>query len=245
MKWRDIIRGTGSTVRERRGGLVLCLLFLAGCTFPGLTEIGGPSDNPFVRKFTWFSYVAGEDIQKSCRSGAADQFRFIHNAVYGEQVRSYDLMRAEDKSYVLISRVVGNANLQQFSLNLSDPDLFAAWRPKVSTTPILAPELGNLVTQLGADGFFGQAPIGLELPSYGFYWVAVACHRGKYHLNAYSWPSPRYATIEFPNLLAKWNQTGIPMNPPRITTPFQIFGTTDEDEYVNFFHLKFDQHGRL
>ncbi len=64
--------------RTRR--LFLCaalaapLLVLSACTYRG------ESDNPVVRRFTWFSYLNGDDIRAACRADTRERYRFVYNA---------------------------------------------------------------------------------------------------------------------------------------------------------------------
>ena len=229
-----------------RSGILAAVLVLGACEFAGNVGLTGPLDNPAIRKVTWFSYVAGEDIRKYCKEGAQDQYRFINNAVYDEQVRSFDLKReAGSNSFTLITRVTGEANLLQISLDPASPDLLSPWRPRVSEKRLRQADVDTLVKKMRASAFFQPAPSRLELPSYGFYWVVSACHGGEFHFNAYLWPSPRYAAIEFADQLFDWDGTPTAVNMPRPTTPFEIYGTNDEGDYINFFYLKLDQQGRL
>ena len=92
--------------------LLILSAIIAACTYQGDSVTGFGSDHPVVRKFTWFSYVGGEDIRAACRLGTRDRYRFVYNAVYEEQVRSYDLMAApESGGYELKVMVSGEADL--------------------------------------------------------------------------------------------------------------------------------------
>ena len=51
--------------------------------------------------------------------------------------------------------------------------------------------------------------------------------------------------LRFVKLLKRWDFTDIPFNPPRSATAFDVYGTNNEDEYVNYFSVKFDADGKM
>ena len=53
-------------------------------------------DLPIVRSVSWFGYVGGDDIRAACQPGARTHIRLIYNALWEEQVRSYDLFPQSD-----------------------------------------------------------------------------------------------------------------------------------------------------
>ena len=59
MKWRNIL-------------LCVAVLGLGACT----TYRGLPT-NPVERSLTWFSYLAGDDLQAACKAGGPDHYRFV------------------------------------------------------------------------------------------------------------------------------------------------------------------------
>src|SRR5690606_6468296 len=91
--FRANVGGTGAGHRSwfgrmdvtlfRLGPAALCLIVLAACTYRG-------ADDPVSRKFSWFSYLNGDDIRRECVAGAADRYRFVYNGINVEQVRTYD-----------------------------------------------------------------------------------------------------------------------------------------------------------
>ena len=228
-------------VRRMRQWCTLLILggLLSACTYQGATVEGFGTDHPITRKFSWFSYVGGEDIRTACVTGAPDRYRFVYNAVYNEQVRSYDLVASpEPGRFDLKAAVSGEANLSSFVTDLAKPDLFAPWRPKVSSVRLREKDVTALTAALVQDGYFEPTKIGLELPSINFYWVVSSCRGGRFHLNAFLWPSSEIEKGLFSKILFSWDFTGVPVNPPRETTTFQIFGTNDEEDFHNYFTLK-------
>lgn len=219
--------------------LLILMGILSACTYQGDTVEGFGTDHPITRKFSWFSYVGGEDIRAACNAGAQDRYRFVYNGVYSEQVRSYDLAGSREPGrFDLKVAVIGEADLSSVITELAKPDLFAPWRPKVSTISLRQKDVTALTAALAEDGYFGPTKIGLELPSIGFYWVVSSCRNAQFHHNAFLWPSSDIGSVMFSKLLLSWDFTGISLNPPRETTTFQIFGTNDEEDFHNYFTLK-------
>jgi hypothetical protein len=217
----------------------IMLLGLLGCTFEG------GSDQPAIRKFTWFSYIAADDIQRRCGEAKGDRYRFVYNGVYNEQVRSYDILPADKGRYKVVINVAEEAQISSFSLNANNPDLFQPWRPNSSETNLSAADVGILQKTLRNAGFFDSPPPSENLPSIGFYWVISACIDGQFNQNAYLWPNMNFKQAQFGKLLSAWDFTDIPVNPPRETSDFSIYGTNDTEEYRNHFNLRFGRNGLI
>lgn len=198
--------------------LAVLVLLLAGCTYTG-------SDNPVVRKFSWFSTVQADDLRPLCVAGAPDRARLIYNGVYQEQVRAYDLVAegtSEEWAASLTARVTTAGNLRE--VEASDP--LSPWRARIETTRLGAADFERLKAALEESGVTGPAPIGLELDSDGFYWTVAACLDGAWHFTAYRWPSERFEAVTFDDLLFAWDFTGVPVAEPRKTTKLELYGST-------------------
>lgn len=173
-------------------------------------------DNSISRSFNWFHYVDAESIRASCRPGALDQYRFVYNANWNEQVRAYDLRASalQDGSAILWTRVFGGTStLNVTNLSLTDP--LAGSRGTAGQVRITPDQYRGLLQALDASGFREATPIGLRLESWDFYWVAAACMDGQFHFNAWRYPSPGFAALKFPTWLFALDGTGVPPNPPR------------------------------
>ena len=226
----------------RRFGILIMgvvLLVLSACAYEG------GEYQPVIRKFTWFSYVAGDDIARQCSALRGERYRFVYNGVYNEQVRSYDIKPAEKGRYQIKINVTEEADITSFALDLDNPDLFQPWRPKVSETNISASDIAILKKTLKNVGFFDSPPPGENLPSIGFYWIVSACVDGKFSQNAYLWPDRKFKRAQFSKLLSVWDFTDIPINPPRETSNFSIYGTNDTKDFRNHFDLRFGSNGFL
>src|SRR6188768_1002846 len=53
-------------------------------------------DQPVVRSLNWFSYVAAEDVRAACQPGGRSRLRLIYNALWEEQVRTYEVFLQPD-----------------------------------------------------------------------------------------------------------------------------------------------------
>lgn len=216
---------------------VLCAA-LGACTSIGQ----GLQDNPATRKFTWFSYVKGDDVHARCVPGAPDAYRFVYNGVYVEQVRTYDIDRSPQPGHMrMTARVTEKANLA--SLEIGEPgDLFGPWKPKTAIVDLPQAEVERLKRALLADGFLTKPPPARAVTSIEFYWAVSACIDGQFRLNAYIWPSADFEQASFPKLLYAWDMTEVRVNPPRKTDEFSIYGRSmpEHSEFANYFRLRFD-----
>lgn len=207
-------RATQGHTRQQPLGLAVALavvaLVVAACTYrPG-------ADNPVAVRLTWFSYAEAADIRDACRPGAADRFRVIYNGHYDEQVRSYDVTALADGAMVE-TRVRGDGNLTR-GIMLGDP--FGPWRAEGRLVRIGIPELDALRRALGDSGLTRPPSAPLRLDSTEFYWLVNACLDGRFVVNAWKFPTARFAALGFPVVLMGHDPTGIELNPPRPANQF-------------------------
>ncbi|TVR98224.1 MAG: hypothetical protein EA406_07540 [Rhodospirillales bacterium] len=211
-------------LRSPVGRAVLAMvasLLITACTATGIDT------NPVVRKFTWFSYLNGDDIRAACIPGAPDRYRFVYNAVFVQHVRTYDIVPSADgRDFTLTSRVIGPPHLGRVFL-ARPADVFAPWRGTIVDTTLSPNDIESLRNALAAGAFFEPPPRRLRLTSEDFFWIGTACIDGEIAFNAYRWPSARFDRARFPELLLGWDPTGIPVNPPRHLSLFDIFGEAD------------------
>lgn len=196
-----IFRHSGK-FRLRSGSLALLLLTsLAGCSL----------DNPVGRTFGWFNYLDAADIRDSCAGSTGERYRLVYNAVWGEQVRSYDISAGPGGvPATLAVRVFFPENLN--GINLTDPlELF---RGQTATAALSPADMATFREALRDSGFEAATPRGLILPSSGFYWVVAACRDGAFHYNAYNYPSASFAAIRFDRWLFAHDTTGATVTPP-------------------------------
>ena len=195
------------------GRTVAAVLLAAGTGLAGCTYTGTYGDNPVVRKFSWFSYLNGDDLRPHCTAGAPDRLRMVYNAVYQRQVRAYDLVAleapADGEAARLIASVTSEANLREMELDPAAPDLLAPWRAKGSETRLRPEDLDRLRAALVDSGVTGPSAIGLELDSEGFYWLVAGCLEGQWRFTGYRWPSDAFDGLTFDDYVA-----GLPQRCP-------------------------------
>lgn len=219
----------------------IAALALAGCAAVSQDN----QDNPVARKLTWFSYVKGEDLKAACVAGAPDRYRFVYNAVYVEQVRTYDVEPSPIAGQTRITaRVTDKANLANMELDLRNPDAFGPWRANKAVIDLPKAEADRLKRAVLSDGLATKAAPRRAITSIEFYWAVSACIDGQFRLNAWVWPNEEFDRAAFPKLLMGWDMTGVAVNPPRETDEFSIYGSaqpTHGSEFANYFKLRFDE----
>jgi hypothetical protein len=189
---------------------------VAACT-PG--DRGGPGyepsiDSPLTLKLTWFRYLGGEDIRRTCLPGSADFYRFVYNGHYNEQIRSYEVSPIADGGAAVTARVLTGAGIAA-QVNLQFDDVLASWRWTRSEDRMTPADFARLFAAMAESGLFEPPPVGKRLHSNAFYWVASGCRNGAFFLNAWIFPSERYAELTFPEVLLLFDGTGVAVNPPR------------------------------
>jgi hypothetical protein len=197
---------TGRGFARRVGLLWLGILSLglAACST-------GRIEDPISRSLNWWNFVNGTDIKRNCEPGTGNRYRFVYNAIWGEQVRIYEIAQAgRNGPATLRARVMFPERLSV--LTLDDP--LAPWRGAEAQVELPASDLALLDRLLAQSGFDGEAPEGLVLPSDGFFWTVAACRDGRYHWNAYAFPSDRFAAIRFDGFLFERDRTGVAVKPP-------------------------------
>lgn len=208
---------------------------VAGCTYQGGVE------NPIVRKATWFSYLAGDDIKRECVPGRLAQYRLVYNAVWGEQVRAYDLRRsATGAGAVLFIHVFGGANVAEFTL----PDFTGPWRGTSADRRLDESRYVELIRAIEASDFGGPPPEGDTLASWNFYWVVSACADGRFHWNAWRAGSERFADVRFDRLLFAHDSSGVPINAVRPVSDAEArLKANSRDDPYDHFELKVGREG--
>ncbi|WP_135077611.1 hypothetical protein [Terasakiella sp. SH-1] len=205
----------------------LLVIFAASCTYQGA------SDNPVARKFTWFSYINGDDIRKACASLGGDRYRFVYNGIYQYQTRTYDVFGLSKK---LSMQVRGPSNLKKLDIQ----DFFAPWRGVSEQLQVSDKVLAHLKKALIESAALQPPPQGLRLYSDQFYWTVIACVEGDIYFNAYKWPSQRWDQILFDDVLLSLDVTGVPFEEPRVLSTLDIWGSLSD---ANPFLIQVGQNG--
>ncbi|MCC7047767.1 MAG: hypothetical protein IT562_13720 [Alphaproteobacteria bacterium] len=170
------------------------------------------ADNVLLRGFTWFGFLDGKELREGCAPGAPDRLRFVYNGVYQEQIRVYEFARATPGAPAnLRSRVLTRPNFANFSIG----ELIFGSRDPIFDATLDPPGAEALVGALMADGFADPVPKGLSLPSDGFYWIVSGCLGGRFDIQGWLHPTPRFQALRFPIQLFARDGTGVPVNKPR------------------------------
>ncbi len=201
-----IVARHGRVLRRlaRPVAVLALLLFVVACSY-------APGDvaNPLTRKFTWVSFLAGDDLRPGCVAGAPDRFRLVYNGNWREQVRIYEIGFTGPRR--LDERVIGSGQLK--SLSLADP--LQPWRGATATVDLTQDQYQRLVDSIAQSGAFASPASAVTLRSTDFYWVAASCHAGAFHLTAWLYPGAPFDRLAFPRQLAALDVTEAPFNPPR------------------------------
>ncbi len=196
----------------------LFLIVLAGCTYRGAI------DQPVTLKFTWFSYLNGDDMRQVCTAGSPDSFRLVYNGSYNEQLRTYEVVGDGAGGGNYIARVMRGGGLRLSQFTLRNPQAVAGWT--VSQTHLSPDQMVALTAALADSGAFAPSPRGLRMASEQFYWISAACREGQFYFNAWVYPSERFARLTFPAALFGYDQTGLAVNPPRQVPPIERASST-------------------
>lgn len=209
------------------------VLALSACAY------GGRSENPLALSMTLFSYLDAGDLRKACVAGAPDAYRIAYNGNYEEQLRTYDVTGIGPGGARMAVRLRGKTG-DVLNFRIQDP--LRSWQGSQTEVPLTAAEVVALSQALANSGAFAPAPTGLELKSQGFYWIVAACENGRFSYHAWQWPGMAYDKLTFPGVLVALDRTGVPLNPPRDTTPEYPVGR-DPGDQPNHFQLRVGKDG--
>ncbi len=219
-RWRPFSSVSPARVFGALGlGLVLVL---SACTYRA-----GDEDNPVRRSFSWFSYLNADDLRSGCTRGAPDRYRIVYNAVWQEQVRTYDFIIHGNGGDVKI-RITGEVD---FARAIPLDDLLSPWRGSTVRTRVSGADMRRLRRALRRSGFYKPVPQGLRLQSWGFFWVVAACEGGRFGFNAWAYPSARFDQMHLKPVLDRLDKTAISFNQPRETWEPDRQEQRDVDRY--------------
>ncbi|MGB0684259.1 MAG: hypothetical protein ACPGOV_16260 [Magnetovibrionaceae bacterium] len=198
------------------------VISLGGCTF------AGAPGTPVGWKASWFSYLNGDDIRRSCSEQGPERYRLVYNAVYQEQVRAYDVISKSDGSATMRARIWGEADLTNITLSFRNFDPFEPWRHVESRTDLRAEDLDRLKRALASDSP-RETDAGRRLTSDNFFWFVIACEAGTVRFDAFVWPDSGFDQLAFPKLVFGWDFSERAINQPRKTTDLELYGGSDRD----------------
>ncbi|MEH6402757.1 MAG: hypothetical protein V7750_05245 [Sneathiella sp.] len=179
---------------------LLALVSLTACS-----ATGGPG-NPLTRPFQYFSYLNGDDIRNSCAPGGQSQYRLVFNALYEQQVRSYDITQGYGEDVGLQkTRVFSRGFGSEIDVSTSGLDFKSSFK---SDENIDLEALVSLDKALVSAGFEEPAMEGLVLHSDEFYWIAMVCRDGNFKYYAWTKEIADIAALPFIEALSGADKTG-------------------------------------
>jgi hypothetical protein len=226
----------GRAVFTRRMGALALVFLVGGCAYRGAVDTV-----PTIR-FTWFSYLNGDDIREACTPGSPFHYRLVYNADYDKQLRSYALVSDGGEGLYFVARAMVGFGIDISELSLQDPLGLGGWQRVGERLDAVA--LAEIDHALEWSGAFEPAPNGLRLYSDQYYWVAALCHQGKFYFNAWLYPSNPYDRLSFPELLFAHDRTGVPVAPPRDVGPAaRMKGATKGRKPNQIFQIRVGENG--
>jgi hypothetical protein len=183
-------------------------------------------EQPIVRTFNWFSYVAADDIRSACQPGGRNRVRLIYNAIWEEQVRAYEIFLQPDGTAGLDIGVLNDqghgGNLTSLSLGSDGSNVTAPWRMRKGQRLLSTDETRELAGLLQASAAFGPPRDGLRLPDNDFWWTVASCRNAVWGFQAYHYPTDGFANVKFAEKLFALDNVPIAVNRPRKLVPAEL-----------------------
>jgi hypothetical protein len=182
-------------------------------------------DQPVVRSLNWFGYVAADDVRAACQPGGRNRLRLVYNALWEEQVRTYEIFLQPDGTAglnigVLVDQGV-STNVSNITIG-SLSDLTGPWRMRKGQRLLDPAQTADLMASLQASAAFGPPRDGLRLPDNDFWWTVASCRNGAWGFQAYHYPTDRFANVRFAEKLFALDNVGIAVNRPRNLEPAEL-----------------------
>jgi hypothetical protein len=176
---------------------------------------------PVVRSFTWFGFVGGDDIRAACHDDARSRIRLIYNALWEEQVRTYEIFLQPDGTAGLNMGVLANQGVVA-SITVTESDVANPWRMRKGQRLLDAAQTRELMGLLQSSAAFGPPHDGMRLPDNDFWWTVAACVNGAWSFQAYHYPTDNFANVRFAEKLFSFDNVGVAVNRPRKLEPAEF-----------------------
>jgi hypothetical protein len=223
--WFENCMSLEGQIMNKAMAAVLGLTLAFGSAAAWAQRLGGSVEQPVVRSLNWFSYVAADDIRAACRPGGRSRIRLVYNALWEEQVRTYEILLQPDGSAALH---VGVLTDQGPATNVSSifisefGDLTGPWRMRKAERLLSPADTRQLMGLLQASAAFGPPRDGLRLPDNDFWWTVASCRDGVWGFQAYHYPTDHFANVRFSEKLFALDNVGIAVNRPRNLEPAEL-----------------------
>ncbi|MFO1158313.1 MAG: hypothetical protein U1E60_05710 [Reyranellaceae bacterium] len=177
---------------------------------------------PIVRSFNWFSFVGGNEIRDACGRDGRNRVRLVYNAIYDEQVRTYDVFLQRDGTAGLDIGVLADQG-DVSRVTISDAgDVLGPWRMRRGQRILNPAETSELIGLLQVSNAFGPPRDGLRLPDVDFWWTVASCRGGVWGFQAYHYPTDGFVNVKFAGKLFAFDTVPVPVNPPRKLEPAEL-----------------------
>jgi len=179
-------------------------------------------EQPIARSYNWFAYVGANDIRSACQPGGRNRVRLIYNALYEEQVRTYEIfLQPDGTAGMAIGVLADQGNVANLTIG-SAADVLGPWTMKRGERILSADETRDLMGLLEASAAFGPPRDGLRLPDNDFWWTVASCRNGVWGFQAYHYPTDGFANVKFAERLFAWDNVPVPVNRPRKLEPSNL-----------------------
>jgi hypothetical protein len=179
-------------------------------------------EQPVVRSVNWFGYVAADDIRAACQPGGRNRLRLVYNAIWDEQVRTYEIFLQPDGfAGMTVGVLADQGNVAQLLLT-SPSDITNPWGMKKGQRLLDPAETRELLGLLEASSAFGPPRDGLRLPDNDFWWTVASCRNGVWGFQAYHYPTDGFANVKFAEKLFSWDSVKVAINRPRKLEPSEL-----------------------
>mgnify|MGYP001159868641 FL=1 len=181
--------------------LILLSISLAACQY------AGQSGTPVARNFTWFDYLGAENLKAACGQGASDRLRFISKPIFDTQIQSYDVPGLPGGWGASMSR--WERGVGDLTKGIAITNLLFSW-PGTRVNSVLDPQsFVNFISTFWKDQFTGFKLLGLLLPSNEFKRVVTGCAGGRFHANAWLYPTDRCKSLKFRSVSLEHDKIGV------------------------------------
>ncbi len=179
-------------------------------------------DPPIIRSVNWFGYVGGNDIRAACAPGGRSRIRLVYNALWEEQVRTYEIFLQPDGTAGLnIDVLVDQGVVANISIS-EGIDITSPWRARKGQRLLDAAETRELMGLLQESAAFGPPRDGLRLPDNDFWWTVASCRNGVWGFQAYHYPTDGFANVRFAEKLFALDNVPVKVNRPRKLEPAEF-----------------------
>jgi hypothetical protein len=138
--------------------------------------------------------------------------RLIYNAIYSEQVRTYELFLQPDGTTGLSIGVLADQGVVSNLLINNGGDVLKPWSMKKGERILNAGETRDLMALFQASAAFGPPRDGLRLPDVDFWWTVASCRDGVWGFQAYHYPTDGFANVKFAQKLFSFDGVPVPVN---------------------------------